>query len=284
MPAQARTRIERREAKGLGRGGADDLPHVDAHAVEEHLELVDQGDVDAAVGVFEDLGGLGGLAGADRHDGVDGGGVGGDGGGQRVLVVPADDLGDGLGGIILAAGVFALGREGEVEILADLQAALFEYREHDLAGSAGVGGGFQNDELALAQGLGDGGGGGLDIGHVGLALLGQRRGHADDDAVGLAQTVEIGGRGEQTRRDHLTDGLRGDVLDVTFALREGLDLAGVHVEAQHLHAAPRELSDQRQAHVSQPDDAHQRLLGFDFPHKVIAHSCSLAWGLDNDDE
>ena len=50
--------IKRMEAEGLGRGGFDDFPDIDSHAQAEQLEFVDQGDVHAAVNVFEQLGHL----------------------------------------------------------------------------------------------------------------------------------------------------------------------------------------------------------------------------------
>ena len=67
MPAQPRPGIKRLEAERLGLGRVDHFPDVDAHAVEEHLQLVDQRDVHGAVGVFEDLAGLGHLAVADGN-------------------------------------------------------------------------------------------------------------------------------------------------------------------------------------------------------------------------
>ena len=42
---------------------------------------------------------------------------------RQVWGQAADDLGDGLGGIVLVARVFAFGRKGQVEILSGLQAA-----------------------------------------------------------------------------------------------------------------------------------------------------------------
>ena len=67
MAAEAGAGIKGLEAEGLGFGCVDDLVDVDAHAHAELLELVDQGDVDAAVDVFEELGHLrdGGTADGD---------------------------------------------------------------------------------------------------------------------------------------------------------------------------------------------------------------------------
>ena len=51
--------------------------------------------------------------------------------------------------------VFALGAEGEEEIVAGLQARFFEDRQHDVARGAGIGRAFENDELARPQPRGD---------------------------------------------------------------------------------------------------------------------------------
>ncbi len=60
MPAESGPGIKRLEAKGLGGGGFDDFPDVEAHAQAEQLEFIDQRDVHAAVDIFEKLGHLGG--------------------------------------------------------------------------------------------------------------------------------------------------------------------------------------------------------------------------------
>src|SRR5207253_1274411 len=55
VSAQAGAGVEGLEAERLGPRRLDHLPHVDAHAFKDHLQLVDQGDVDGAVGVLQDL-------------------------------------------------------------------------------------------------------------------------------------------------------------------------------------------------------------------------------------
>ena len=72
VPAQARTWVERVESERFGAGGGDDLPHVDAHVVQQNLHLIDQGDVDAAIDVLEDFRRLRRFATADRNHGIDG--------------------------------------------------------------------------------------------------------------------------------------------------------------------------------------------------------------------
>ena len=108
--------IERLEAERLGLGGVDHLPDVDPHPVVEHLQLVDQGDVDRPVGVLEDLAGLGDLGAGDRHD------LGHDlaverrGELEASRVEAADDLGDRRRREVGIARVLALGAEGQEEV------------------------------------------------------------------------------------------------------------------------------------------------------------------------
>lgn len=71
VAADARARIEGLEAIGLGLCRFDDLPDVDAHLSGEEGELVDEGDVDEAVGVLEDLHHLRGAGRGDRVEVLD---------------------------------------------------------------------------------------------------------------------------------------------------------------------------------------------------------------------
>ena len=121
VSAQTRSRIERLEAVGLGLSRVHNLPHADAHFVAEHGQLVDQTDVDVAVGVFENLLHLGDRrAGylidlAVQHRAVHGGDdLGG------VLADGADNLRGVLGLIDQVAWIDALRREAKVEVLAAL--------------------------------------------------------------------------------------------------------------------------------------------------------------------
>ena len=111
-PPRPGTRIKRHEAEGLCLGGVDDFPDVDAHRRVHDLEFVDQGDVDAAEGVFEELGRLGHAARGDGHEGFDRDGVEL----NRLLQAgwreAADDLGDGGDDAAGIAWVFAFGGEG----------------------------------------------------------------------------------------------------------------------------------------------------------------------------
>ena len=74
-PPKAGTRVEAHEAEGLGLGGVEDVPDVDVHLLEDHLELVDEGDVDAPEDVLDELAGLGGAGVLDADGGVEDFGV-----------------------------------------------------------------------------------------------------------------------------------------------------------------------------------------------------------------
>ena len=55
VTAPAGPRIEAHESEGLRRRGVEHFPDVDAHAVEDHLELVHERDVDGAEDVLDQL-------------------------------------------------------------------------------------------------------------------------------------------------------------------------------------------------------------------------------------
>ena len=79
VTAEAGAGIEGLKSKGLGFGSVDDFMNVDAHAHAKLLELVDQGDIDAAIDVFEQLGHLRDRGAADRNDAAEDGAVEGGG-------------------------------------------------------------------------------------------------------------------------------------------------------------------------------------------------------------
>jgi hypothetical protein len=83
-----------------------------------------------------------------------------------------------------------------MEVLADRQAASFQDRQDALARRARVCRRLEHHELACAEALRDVAGGALDVREVGLALLGKRRRHGDEDRVGVAQLVEVGRRAQ----------------------------------------------------------------------------------------
>ena len=149
--AADQARAERQEVP-LGAGGDQHFFGVDAEAVEDQRQLVDQRDVHVALGVLDDLGGLGHLEarGLVRAGGDDA---------AIQLIHEIGHFGRGAGGDLLDAGqavllvarIDALGAVAGEEILVELQARnLLEDRDADFFGAARVDGGFVNDHVALA--------------------------------------------------------------------------------------------------------------------------------------
>ena len=119
----------------------------------------------------------------------------------------ADDFGNLRQAKLFVAGVFALRRERQEKIARDIfvfgaggdgaaQAAFFQDGQHQFFGCAGIGGGFQNDELTLLQMGLDGNCGLFDVAEIGFAAFVQRRGHADQDSVRFFEAREISGGAE----------------------------------------------------------------------------------------
>jgi hypothetical protein len=250
------------------------------HALAELFELVDERDVDAAVDVFKQLGHFRRGRGGDGDRRVEDAAV--EGGGERAgdLAAGADDLGNIAAGDGVVAWVFALGGEGDVE---DAGAALgwiraaghvgaggfeaaggtgFEQRDKDFLGGAGVGGALKHDELPGVQVRGDGAGGLLDVAQVGLMVLRERGGHADDDGVHGGDAAKVGGGGEAValRGGDLST---GDADDVGAGGVERIYLDGIDVEAGDGEAFFRKEQGEWEPDVAHADDADLRRAGGD---------------------
>ena len=154
MPAHPGTGLEAHEAVRLGRGRVHHLPDVDAHAIGEHRQFVDEGDVHRAEDVLQQLRQLRGLGARDPHDVIAHELVHR----RRALEAGVGQASDDLGRVaqreIGTPGIDALGREGEVEVTTCGQTRLLEQRSDALAGRAGVGGGLEHDQLVGLQHLG----------------------------------------------------------------------------------------------------------------------------------
>ena len=242
MSAEAGTGIEWHEAEGLRLGGVDDFPDVDAHRGINDLQLIDQGDVHAAEDIFEQLRRLGGTAGGNGNHGLDGPPVEGlrafEAGGRQA----ADDLRNLSDLAVGIAGIFALRRKGEMEINTRLEAGTFlQHLQQVLVGRARIGGRFQHHEDAAMQIRRDGLAGDGDVGNIRLAVLVERRGHADDDGLDLLDAAEVGGGGEGSALHLLFDGGSLDMLDVAPAGVAVLDLGRIDVQAEDVHARAGEL-------------------------------------------
>ena len=254
VAAHARSGLEAHEAEGLGRGGVDHLPDVDLHAVGEDRQFVDQRDVDRAEDVLEQLGQLRRLGRAHGHDLVADQAVEVDRALRAHLGQAAHDLRRGADGEVLAAGVDALGREGQREVAARGQARLLEHGQQPLARGARVRRGLEHDELPRPQHPREGLGGVDQRAEVGLAVDGQRRRDAQQHRVGVRQRPHPRGRFEQVA-DPLQLSAR-NVLDVGLSGLQHGHLAGVDVHGDDALTRVREGDREREADVAHADDAH----------------------------
>jgi hypothetical protein len=254
VAAHARPRRELHEAVGLGRGGLDDLPDVDLHAVAEHRQLVDERDVDRAEDVLEQLGQLRRLGRRDADDLVADLAIQGNRAVQALRRQAADDLGCVAHRVVGAARVDALGREGDVEVAAGLEPGLLEQRYQALAGRARIGGRLERDELPLLEHPRERRAGVHQRAQVGLAVLGERRRHGDDHGLGLRQ-VGVARRGAHASADR-AQAVGRDILDVAVPGVDGRDLARVRVEADHLVAGLGELHGKGEPDVAESDDPY----------------------------
>ena len=160
--------------------------------------------------------------------------------------------GDVKAGIVWCAGYF------EAELVAD-----FEARDDQLFRGAGVGGAFEDDELALFNVGRNGFDGAGDVAEVGLVVFVERGGDADDDGVHFGH-VGVVGSGAETGLLGLLDRFGQDADDVGAAAVERGDFGWLDVEAGDAEAFVAEEQGQRQADVAHADDADAGFAGFHF--------------------
>ena len=101
------------------------------------------------------------------------------------------------------------------------------------------------------------------VAEVGFVVFIQRSGNADDDGVHLGDLGIVGRGGEALRLGGLNL-VGGDAEDVGTTLGEGIDFAGVDVEASHRELLIAVQQSQRKADVSQADDADAGLMLLNF--------------------
>jgi hypothetical protein len=206
------------------------------------------------VDVFQELGQFRDLGGGHRHDLIDGCRVKLLAHGETFGRGAADHFRDRARLEIRVAGILAFRRVDQVEILPDRQVPLEDEGLDDLVRRAGIGGAFQRQQLARAQMGRDLLHRADDEGQVGFAMLAERRGHADDDRVHLADPAELGGCLE-TGFGHRRDAGAGDVADRAAALVQRGNPIGVDVESENTKAGIAEAQRQGNADIAEPDYA-----------------------------
>ncbi len=253
---------ERQEVP-FGAGGLQHFQGVDAETVEDEGEFVHQGDVEVALGVFDDLGGFGdfdaaGVVDAGDNDGFVEVADGLEGGG----VIAGDDFDDFGDGAFFVAGIDPLGGVPNVEVFFPFHTGVFfQQGDADFFGGAGIDGGFIDDGGTLLHVLADRGGGADQGGEVGNVGFIDRGGHGDDDEVGAANAAGVGADGEFRR------GFKVFAADfaggVAVVLVVG-DLGFREVEADGFEFLA-EFNRKRKTYVAQADDCNDgRGHGVDF--------------------
>ena len=147
----------------------------------------------------------------------------------------------------------------------DLQAegiSFFEQRNDDFFGGSGVGGAFEDDQLALVQVRRDGLHGAGDVAQIGLVILVERRGHADDDGI-HAGRFRSSRLWRESRISAPAESASGkNAHDVGAAGIQCADLSLLDVEPGDLKALAAEEQRQWQADVAHSDDADACLREF----------------------
>lgn len=243
----------RPEAEGvpLGVHTVDHLGGVDAHAVEDHGELVHEGDVDVTLGVLDDLDRLGGLDGGDGvgacrdHDVID------------VLYLlegldihAGDDLSDGRERVHAVTGIDALRRVADLEVHATFEPRLLlkDGYAHVL-GDAGVDGRLVDDDGAGLEMLTEGPGGPFHRREVRRLVLVHRRRHGHDVEARLLELGRVGGELDRRPRDRRV----ADLVSWVNAGLVFLNFCLVEVVADDLQVLG-ELDGDGHAHVAEADE------------------------------
>ena len=135
---------------------------------------------------------------------------------------------------------------------------LFENRNQDFFGGAGVGGALKDDDLAGAQ-MGRHGMGGVgDVAEVGLVIFVERGGDADDDRI-HGGDLRIVGRGFEAVRFGRRDLLGRDAENVGAAVVEGIDFSLIDIETGDGKFLLAVEQSQRQSDVAEADDSDPSL-------------------------
>ena len=206
--------------------------------MENKGEFVDQGNVEVALGIFDDFCGFSDANAAGAEDAC----------GDRCAVqagdqiqsrgvTAADDFADFIDGVFFVPGVDALGAVAVGKINSGFGATfIFNNGNADFFGRAGIHRAFEDDDGAWAQILSDGGAGADQCGEIWALGLVDRSRNGDDDNAALTKSGGVGGEGHAA-------GSNGSVVEFTgvIAVEEQLvDTRTIDVEADDVEIFARQ--------------------------------------------
>ena len=265
-----RPRIESLEAIGLGFGCLDHFPDIDLHFPRKERKLIDERNVHEPVGVLEDLHHLGRARRAHGVQILDRLAIEREGNLLRLLPETSDNLRRIVSLVGFVAGIHTLGAKAEPEIYPFFHPRLaLNDRFHELLGGGGIGRTLETDERPPMHVPANVDTCALDIAHIGLLELVQRRGHADDDGIALGDASKINGR-RKVSLLHKPGKLRViHVADVVATLVDRLGLLLALLKAQDRNPFARKAHRQGKAHVAEADNADFYRILFDFLKKLF---------------
>ena len=201
-------------------------------AIEDHSKFVDDGDVQIALGVFDDLGRFGDLdARRLMRAGLD-----------DLAIEFVDEVGDFRGraggdfhdigqAALLVAGIDALRAVAGEEVDIELKTGnLLQHRDAVFLGCAGIDGRFVDDDVALLQHLADRRRRADQPAKIGALMVVDRRRHCNDVDVATGQIVDIGRIFQLSGFGKL---FAAELARLVMALSEHGDPAFVDVEADN---------------------------------------------------
>lgn len=239
----------------LGASSFKYVEGVDAHLVENLGELVNESDVDVALGVLNDLGGLSDLNGRSEVC------TGGDDGGIDLIDIFADfrggarsDFFDVLHGVLLVTGIDALGRIAAIEIDIHLHTADLLYDgDAVVLGDTGIDGGLIDYDIAFADDFTYGGAGTDEGSEVGVVVCIDRSGNGNDIEVAVLDFLNVGGADKTVILNGVLKDVVGYFKRCIVTCHKSLTALGIHVETYGLIFCA-EKTGEGKTDVTQADD------------------------------
>ena len=226
---------------------------VDVEPVRDQGDLVDQRDVEIALRVFNHLGRFGNANGGRRKDPcLDDGRIQGADLFERRRIVARHHLDDARERVFLVAGIDALGREAEEEILAALEPGRAgDARTADVLGDAGIDGRLVDHDVALLEMRADRRRGALERLQIGLLAGVDRRRNGHDVEVRGGEILRIGGEFQPRRLERG----RIDLARPVVAPGQFGDPPCIDVESDDGRTGAGKGRGDRQADIAQADHA-----------------------------